>query len=45
MYYVSVLRPVNNSANGDIMFRCIAKTFFVADNIRSTIESYNIVML
>ena len=40
MFYVSLLRPINDSANDAIMIRCIAKTvFFVGDNIRSVIES------
>ena len=28
MFYVSVLRPVNDSANDDIMLRCIAVLCF-----------------
>ena len=41
MFYVSVLRPVNDSANDVTMFRCIAKTvlLFEGDNIRPVIES------
>ena len=34
MFYVSVLRPVNDSANDVIMFRCTAKTvFFLLETI------------
>ena len=29
MFYVSVLRPVNDSANDVIMFRCIAVLCFL----------------
>ena len=45
MFYVSVLRPVNDSANYVIMLRCFVKTGFVGDNIRRVIESADDVII
>ena len=45
MFYVSVLTPVNDSANDVIMFRFIAKTvFFVGLNVRPVSESADVVI-